>query len=142
MKVFAILLVPKEGSPILEDGPCGFRPPVAERVHGADPGTQDAGHWDYPWQVGWRGNWRGMVHEYGDAYQRALVLAWKGEALPVGCLIASPFKESGLSWLDTLDCVVKSLRSGAPGPAYWPSELAEAGTLVFLGEDDAILEIH
>ena len=65
----SILLVPAEGSTLLDDGPCGARPPIARR--GNCCAHAEHRRWE-PWEPCWR-NCYMCQHP-----QEALVLAWAG----------------------------------------------------------------
>ncbi len=83
-----VLLVPEEGDPLglLDEGPCGFRPPFAYwHTHS----TGDS------WCFG------GHLLDGMGAYRCALVLVWDGNASEVGCFLLEGW--GGLNLWVTLD---------------------------------------
>jgi len=117
----AILLIPADGDPhgLLAAGPCGARPPVMwnGRVNGgADvwqphPGTPGTARYDL----------------------QALVLAWDGEVVPVGCLLATRPTTANLR---TVEDVVGGVLSGRWTTADLRGVLRKPGTaLVCLDAD-------
>ena len=74
-KVHAVLLVPEPGDPhgLLAEGPCGACPPTAWLDHDG------------------KGNswWRAGCRAAGIEEHDALVLAWGGEPVEVGCFYAA-----------------------------------------------------
>jgi len=94
-RVAGILLVPNaENLAQLDAGPCGFRPPTVERTReypdwplSTDPPPQDPGWWT-AWRPRNRDNAGSLRRTLGSSYERALVLAWDGVPLAVGCWLA------------------------------------------------------
>jgi hypothetical protein len=113
-EIKAVLLVPHEGDPhkLLAEGPCGARPPTAWLDHDG------------------KGNswWRAGCKVAGIEEHDALVLAWCGEPVEVGCFYAA----QGSRFLCTTS--VRNIVQFALHGTYHGDRpiLEERGTLILL----------
>jgi len=118
-KIVAILLVPSAGDPhrLLDDGPCGSRPPTAWRYW---PTQVERALFkeQIPWQFG-------PIPRGGCARQGALVLAQKGKSVPEG--LDRICRRGG--WRDTPRRVMAYL-SGDTSATYLVDPMLELETVL------------
>lgn len=94
--IAAVLLVPHEGDPheLLRMGPCWARPPMVERfLEVLHDGSEQWSTWVTCRRLSTVDE---MVSVHDHRYQRALVLAWEGEAVRSGLLIYADAMDSPL----------------------------------------------
>lgn len=120
MSAKTILLLPNaEHAHLLEEGPCGAMPPMMTRCYNERSGRH------YP-------EWDECGPDCApeDLPYVALVLAYQGEPVWLGCLAALPPSDYGLEFLGLIDSVVAYLRS--EGRRLYPGL---PGTIVVLDAD-------
>lgn len=129
----AVLLVPTEGDPrgLLEGGPCGAQPPIAQEYADGLRSWWQSGDHDRHAE-----HWRSRATRAALTYRtgrRALVLAWDGEPVAEGC-----FRADTTEWYLFVELITSimagELRAWSEMPKTNVGALADLvpGTLVLL----------
>lgn len=118
---WGVLLIPPPEDPhgLVSEGVCGFRPPMAYLLR------RPEGHWCCDPDE------RAMLHL---PEKRALVLAWGGEPVDVGCWLAAGAAQIAPSAMP--GCV----RCLLDGNAYIPPILRNLGRVVFIDSKRFVMD--